>query len=205
VVAGIAVQKNDEKFCEQSVGYLVSTFFGAVAKIAEKKDDEKFYAQPVGRNGSTFFKVVAEIATQKNDEEFCDQSSDAETLALAVSDAELKDYYGGFIDGTHSYTIPSDSGARIEIVTRLAMLSFSDAEVLALAVFDAGLKGYYGGFIDSSHGYTIPYDNSARTERITRFATSISSALKVLDLVRGAKCERVAIFAGSSFSESFRR
>ena len=68
-------------------------------------------------------------------------------LDLAVTDPDLKGFYGGFASGNYGYFAPDINGVDYYgKVARVDLATFSQVQELDLTNTDAGLKGFRGGF-----------------------------------------------------------
>jgi len=110
--------------------------------------------------------------------------STVDVLDLTLTDADLKGFEGGFIDGTHGYVVPCYNGAAsFGKVARFKLDGFGSVEVLDLASTDADLAGFVGGFADATHGYVVPNVNSiGYSGKLARFSLDDFSTVDVLDL-----------------------
>ena len=92
---------------------------------------------------------------------------------LALTDADLKGFQGGFTDGRYGYFVPYSFGK----VARVDLNDFSTVSVLNLASTDADLKGFIGGFTDGRYGYFVPYNNGAYFGKVARLYMNFGGGL----------------------------
>lgn len=86
-----------------------------------------------------------------------------QTLDLALSNAKLAGFGGGFTDGRYGYFLPFQncSGAGSSTLGRVDLQNFTSSGVswLDLSTVNSGLRCYLGGFTDGRYGYLVPFEN----------------------------------------------
>lgn len=97
-------------------------------------------------------------------------------LDLALTDSNLKGFYGGFTDGKYGYFVPSSSAISTPSgkIARVDLNDFSTVSVLDLTLTDSDLKGFHGGFTDGKYGYFVPNNNGAYFGKVARIYLSQS-------------------------------
>jgi len=111
--------------------------------------------------------------------------ADVVVLDLALTDSDLKGFYGGFSANDHGYLVPYNGGVWNSKVVRFNLATFSTVEVLDLALTDPDLKGFAYGFSSGNYGYLIRISNwqgQVRSGKVVRFDLSTFSKVVVLDL-----------------------
>ena len=111
--------------------------------------------------------------------------STVSVLNLALTDAGLKGFAGGFTDGRYGYFVPyHNSSAYFGKVARVDLTDFATVTVLNLVSTDSDLKGFHGGFTDGRYGYFVPYYNggAASFGKVARVDLTDFSTVSVLNL-----------------------
>jgi len=115
--------------------------------------------------------------------------NEVKVLDMATTDADLKGFRGGFMDGTYGYVVLHKRRSSFQgKVARFSLRTFNDVQVLDVSATSADLKGFRGGFTDGTYGYLVPFKNGLYKKgaghhgKVARFSLQTFDDVQVLDV-----------------------